>query len=144
MSFLHIGVYFFFFNIFFKDFIYLFIEKEEWREKKRERNFNWLPLAQTQLGTAHNPDTYPHLESTSSLAPCSMMFNQLSHTGRVSEFISPQSVHKEESPINAKHMQKVLFWTQSLCTTRRARQERSLLNVLCVGSFQLNMHLIIH
>ena len=37
---------------FFKDFIYLFSEREEGREKERERNINvWLPLAHPQLGT---------------------------------------------------------------------------------------------
>ena len=36
---------------FFKDFIYLFLEREERREKERERNINVLPLARPQLGT---------------------------------------------------------------------------------------------
>ena len=43
-----------FFNLF-KDFIYLFLERGEGREKERERNINvWLPLATTHwplLGT---------------------------------------------------------------------------------------------
>ena len=34
-----------FFKIFFKDFIYLFLERGEGREKERERNIDvWLPL----------------------------------------------------------------------------------------------------
>ena len=39
-------------TIFFKDFVYLFLERGEGREKERERNINvWLPLAHPQLGT---------------------------------------------------------------------------------------------
>ena len=35
-----------------KDFIYLFLEKGEGREKERERNINvWLPLVHPLLGT---------------------------------------------------------------------------------------------
>ena len=37
---------------FFKDFIYLFLERGEGREKERERNINmWLPLTRPLLGT---------------------------------------------------------------------------------------------
>ena len=37
---------------FLKDFIYLFLEREEGREKERERNVNvWLPLTWPPLGT---------------------------------------------------------------------------------------------
>ena len=36
----------------FKDFIYLFLEREERKEKERERNFSvWLPLTWPPLGT---------------------------------------------------------------------------------------------
>ena len=34
-----------------KDFIYLFLEKGEGREKKRESNISQLPLTRPQLGT---------------------------------------------------------------------------------------------
>ena len=34
-----------------KDFIYLFLERGEGKEKERERNTDWLPLARPQLGT---------------------------------------------------------------------------------------------
>lgn len=37
------------------------------------------------------------------------------------------------SPISAKRVQKVLFWTHSLHVTRRAAQGRNHVNVLCVG-----------
>ena len=38
--------------LFFKDFIYLFLERREGREKKKERNINvWLPLKHPTLGT---------------------------------------------------------------------------------------------
>ena len=40
-----------FFFFFFKDFIYLFLEGGEGREKERERNIEWLPLAHPQQGT---------------------------------------------------------------------------------------------
>ena len=44
--------YFLFFKFFFKDFIYLFLERREGREKERERNTNvWLPLMCPPLGT---------------------------------------------------------------------------------------------
>ena len=33
-----------------KDFIYLFLEREEGREKERERNIGWLPLARAPAG----------------------------------------------------------------------------------------------
>ena len=36
---------------FLKDFIYLFLERGEGREKERERNINQLPLTCPQLGT---------------------------------------------------------------------------------------------
>ena len=38
--------------LFFKDFIYLFLDRGEGREKERERNINvWLPLTRPVLGT---------------------------------------------------------------------------------------------
>ena len=38
--------------IYFKDFIYLFLDRGEGKEKERERNFNrWLPLARPLLGS---------------------------------------------------------------------------------------------
>ena len=37
---------------FFKDFIYLFLERGEGKEKEREKNIHvWLPRAHPQLGT---------------------------------------------------------------------------------------------
>ena len=37
---------------FFKDFIYLFLEREEWEEKERKKNLNvQLPLTHPTLGT---------------------------------------------------------------------------------------------
>ena len=39
-------------EIFLKDFIYLFLERQERREKERERNISvWLPLTHPLLGT---------------------------------------------------------------------------------------------
>ena len=48
LGFICLFVYFYFF----KDFIYLFSERGERREKDRERNINvWLPLTRPLLGT---------------------------------------------------------------------------------------------
>ena len=52
---------------FLKDFIYLFLEREEGREKERERNINmWLPLMHhlptPTGGLARNPGMYPDWE----------------------------------------------------------------------------------
>ena len=50
---------------FFKDVIYLFIERREEREKKRERNINLLPLEHAQTGDrTHNPGMCPDWESS--------------------------------------------------------------------------------
>ena len=51
--------------MFFLDFIYLFLERGEGREKKRERNINvWLPLVRPPTGdTACNPGMCPDWES---------------------------------------------------------------------------------
>ena len=52
--------------IFFKDFIYLFLERVEGKEKERERNINvWLPptCPPTDLSLAHNPGMCPDWES---------------------------------------------------------------------------------
>ena len=39
-------------NVFLKDFVYLFLERGEGREKERERNINvWLPVMCPLLGT---------------------------------------------------------------------------------------------
>ena len=48
----------------FKDFMYLFLERGEEREKERERNINvWLPLTHPQTGDlAHNPGVCPDWE----------------------------------------------------------------------------------
>ena len=45
----------------FKDFIYLFLEGEEGKEKERERNINvWLPLVCPPTGDlAYSPGLYP-------------------------------------------------------------------------------------
>ena len=49
--------------LFFSDFIYLFVEKEEGREKEKERNSDWLRLACTPTGDGtHDPDTCPERE----------------------------------------------------------------------------------
>ena len=49
----------------FKDFIYLFLDRGEGREKERETNINvWLPLMCPTLGNlAGNPGTCPDWES---------------------------------------------------------------------------------
>ena len=49
------------FYLFFRDFIYLFLETAEGREKERERNINQLPRSSHQPRT-HNPDICPDRE----------------------------------------------------------------------------------
>ena len=51
--------------LFFKDFIYLFLDRREGEEKERERNINvWMLLPCPQLGTwpACNPGMCPEWE----------------------------------------------------------------------------------
>ena len=54
-------IYFILF-LFFKDFIYLFLDRGEGWEKERERNINvWLPLARPPTGDlAGNPGMCPN------------------------------------------------------------------------------------
>ena len=50
------------FLIFKRDFIYLFLERREGREKEMERNIDvWLPLARPLLGTWPQPRHVPCL-----------------------------------------------------------------------------------
>ena len=51
-------------SFFKKDFIYLFLERGEGREKEQERNINvWVPLMCPQPGhLAHNPGKCPDWE----------------------------------------------------------------------------------
>ena len=52
-----------FFFTFFKDFIYLFLERGEGREKERERNINvWLPFACPNWGAGQQPRHVPQLK----------------------------------------------------------------------------------
>ena len=69
---------------FFKDLIYLFLERGEGREKEREKNVNvWLPLTSPQLGT------WPTTEAcaltgnwTGNPLVCKPALNPLSHTSQ--------------------------------------------------------------
>ena len=69
---------------FFKDFIYLFLERGEGREKDRERNINvWLPLAHPL------PGTWPPTQAcaltgnqTSNPLVCRPVLNPLNHTSQ--------------------------------------------------------------
>ena len=46
-------------SVFFKDFIYLFLEREDGKGKEREKNINvWLPLARLLLGTWPTTQAY--------------------------------------------------------------------------------------
>ena len=73
----------FFELLFFWDFIYLFSEREEGRERGRDRNINWLPLTRPQLGT------WPATQACAltGIYPVTFWFsgqglNPLSHTGQ--------------------------------------------------------------
>ena len=66
---------------FFKDFIYLFLERGEGREKERERNINvWLPLMNPLLGAwpATQACALAENQIHDSLV-CSLAPNPLSH-----------------------------------------------------------------
>ena len=66
-----------------KDFIYLFLERWEMREKERERDIDRLPLAQPQRGTwPRNPGMCPDLESNRRPIGLQAMPNTLSHTSQ--------------------------------------------------------------
>ena len=67
-------------NIYFKDFIYLFLERGEVREKERERNTNvWLPLTCPPGDLARNPGLCPDWESNWQPSGSQPMLNLLSY-----------------------------------------------------------------
>ena len=73
-------------SFFFKDFIYLFLERGERREKERERNINvWLPHGPPTGDLAHNPGMCPDWELNQSPFGLQFTLNPLSHTrqGRI-------------------------------------------------------------
>ena len=74
----------FYFILFFKDFIYFFLERGEGREKERERNISvWLPLACAPLGTW--PTTWAYaLPGNRTCDPlvCRPALNPLSYTSQ--------------------------------------------------------------
>ena len=69
-------------TVFFKDFIYLFLEREEWREKERERNIDvWLPLTHPQQGTQPAAQACALTgNTTSNPSVLRLALNPLSHT----------------------------------------------------------------
>ena len=75
--FVFISTYYFFF----KDFIYLFLEKEGGRRKERERNINaWLPLTRPLLGTWPETQACALTENrTREPLVCRLALNPLSH-----------------------------------------------------------------
>ena len=85
-QFLEVGV----FCVFFKDFIYLFLEREGegGRTRGREtlmckRGIDRLPLTCAPTGDqSHNPGAFPDWESNANLPLCGMAPNQLSLTGQ--------------------------------------------------------------
>ena len=78
--FLNLVVYF----LFFKDFIYLFIDRGEGKEKERERNISvWLPLVRPVLGTWPAPQACALTGNrTSDPLVCRPVLNPLSHTSQ--------------------------------------------------------------
>ena len=65
-------------------FIYLFLERREGREKKRERNINVWSVASRTPPTGDQPATQacaPTGNQTSDLSVCRSVLNLLSHTG---------------------------------------------------------------
>ena len=73
------------FNIFLKDFIYLFLERGEGKEKERERNLNvWLPLTWPPLGTWPTTQACANWESNQRSFGLQPVLNLLSYTSQVS------------------------------------------------------------
>ena len=67
-------------KLFFKDFIYLFLEQGEGKEKERERNINvWLPLI------------YPLLETWPTTQACALTGNQTGNPSVCSLVLNPVS-----------------------------------------------------
>ena len=67
----------------FKDFIYLFSERGEGREKEGERNIDQLPLVSTPMRTKPTIQACALTGNrTHGLSLCRMTPNQLSHTGQ--------------------------------------------------------------
>ena len=71
-------------SLFFKDFIYLFLERGERREKKRERNISvWLPIESSQLGTFPSTQACAVTgNQTGNPLVCKLALNPLSHTSQ--------------------------------------------------------------
>ena len=75
-----------FFLFFLKDFIYLFLDRGEGREKERERNINvWLPLLHPLLGTWSATQACALTgNQTSDLLVCRLALSPLNHTSQSS------------------------------------------------------------
>ena len=73
-----------FFLFFLKDFIYLFLDRGEGREKERERNINvWFPVAHLLLGAWPTTQGWALTgNQTSDLLVLRPAFNPLSHTNQ--------------------------------------------------------------
>ena len=76
--------------IFLKDFIYLFLEGGEGREKERERNISvWLPLTRPLLGTWPATQTCALTgNQTGNPFVCRSVLNPLSHTSQGLKWVS--------------------------------------------------------
>ena len=82
--------------LFFYEVIYLFLERGEGKEKKREKNTDvWLPLVRPQLGTW--PTTRARAltgNQTSNPLVCRPVLNPLSHTNHGSFYILSEKRNK--------------------------------------------------
>ena len=77
-----------FFLCFFKDFIYLFLERDEGMEKEREKNIDRIPLVGPHMGTWLTTQACALTRNrTGSLSVCSTMPNPLSHTSQGDSFL---------------------------------------------------------
>ena len=98
------------FFLFFLDFIYLFLERGE-RKEKEERNINvWLPLVRPLLGT--QPATQartPTGNQTSNPPTCRPALNPLSHSSQGSIHLSRQNnVNRSPLPDEEGEVQRAL------------------------------------
>ena len=112
---------------YFKDFIYLFLERWVGSEKETERNVNvWLPLTHPLLGTW--PTTQAHDltgNQTSDLSVHRPALNPLSHTSQGFPILNSNVTRpKSMCPVRQKaKTQNAGFWSKEIFTDQEAANQ---------------------